>query len=314
MPRFVTWLILAGALVAGMPAQGAEPVFPLGLRVGIVPPPGLVASTTFQGFEDRAHNVAMVMTEMPADAYSAMEQAFTIDTLKAKGIEAERREDVTLKEGHGFIVVARQQAGATTVRKWALIAGTPALTAIVTLQIPEEATAAYPDEACRASLASFVVRAKVPPSEQLALLPYQLRDPAGFRIVRALADGSALLTDGPNDTIMAADQPYVLIAIPAVPVPQPDEREGFARRLMAATPGVKEIRIIRSEPLRIGGQPGHQLIAEAKDDPSATPVTMVQWLRFGPGRFLHIFGLARTEVWQSVFMRMRTLRDSIEPK
>jgi len=314
MPRFVPWLILAGALLAAVPTQAAEPVFPLGLRVGIVPPPGLVASTNFQGFEDRQHSVAMVLTEMPADAYPAMEQAFTIDTLKAKGIEAERREDVTLKEGHGFIVVARQQAGGSTVRKWALIAGTPALTAIVTLQVPEEAAAAYPDEACRASLASFVVRAKVPPSEQLALLPYQLRDQAGFRVVRALGDGSALLTDGPNDTITAADQPYVLIAIPPVTAPQPEEREGFARRLMAATPGVKEIRIIRSEPLRIGGQPGHQLIAEAKDDPSATPVTMVQWLRFGPGRFLHIFGLARTEVWQSVFMRMRTIRDGIEPK
>ena len=106
----------------------------------------------------------------------------------------------------------------------------------------------------------------------------------------------------------------MLIAIPPVTVPQPEEREGFARRLLSATPGVKEIRIVRSEPLRIGGQPGHQVIAEAKDDPTATPVTMVQWLRFGPGRFLHIFGLARTEAWQSVFMRMRTLRDSIEPK
>jgi hypothetical protein len=313
MIRFVSWLILACAL-AGVPAEGAEPVFPLGLRIGLVPPPGLVASTAFQGFEDRGRNVAMILTEMPPDAFAAMDQVFTIDALKSKGIEAERREPVTLKDGRGFIVVTRQQAGGTTLHKWVLIAGTPALTAIVTLQIPEEAAAAYPDEACRESLASFVVRAKVPPSEQLALLPYELRDKAGFRIVRALADGSALLTDGPNDTITAADQPYVLIAIPAVAAPQPEEREAFSRRLLSATPGVKEIRIVRSEPLRIGGQPGHQVIAEAKDDPSTTPVTMVQWLRFGPGRFLHIFGLARTEVWPSVFMRMRALRDGIEPK
>jgi hypothetical protein len=313
MIRFVTWLILACAL-AGVPAEGAEPVFPLGLRIGLVPPPGLVASTAFQGFEDRDRNVAMVLSEMPPDAFAAMDQVFTIDALKLKGIEAERREPVTLKEGRGFIVVTRQQAGGTTLHKWVLVAGTPALTAIVSLQIPEEAAAAYPDEACRTSLASFVVRAKVPPSEQLALLPYELRDQAGFRIVRALADGSALLTEGPNDTITAADQPYVLIAIPAVAVPQPEEREAFARRLLAATPGVKEIRLVRSEPLRIGGQPGHQLIAEAKDDPSMTPVTMVQWLRFGPGRFFHIFGLARTEVWQGVFMRMRSVRDGIEPK
>jgi hypothetical protein len=314
MSRLVTWLILACALAAGLPAQGAEPVFPLGLRIGLVPPPGMAASTTFQGFEDRNRNVAMILSEMPPDAYPAMDQAFTVEALKSKGIEAESRQDVPLKDARGFIVVARQQIGGASVRKWALIAGTDALTAIVTLQIPEEAAAAYPDEACRAALATFVVRPKVPPDEQLALLPYQLRDQAGFRIVRALADGSALLTDGPKDTITSADQPYVLIAIPPVPAPQPDEREGFARRLLAATPGVKDIRIVRSEPLRIGGQPGHQILAEAKDDPSESAVTMVQWLRFGPGRFMHVFGLARTDAWQSVFMRMRTLRDGIEPK
>jgi hypothetical protein len=314
MSRFIIWLVLACVFAAGVPAQAAEPVFPLGLRIGVIPPAGLVASTTFQGFEDRDRNVAMILSELPTDAFPAMDQAFTVEALKAKGIEVERREDVPLKEGHGFIVVARQQMGGITVRKWALIAGTDTLTALITLQIPDGAAAAYPDEACRASLASFTVRAKVPSSEQLALLPYDLRDLAGFHIVRALADGSALLTDGPNETITEADQPYMLIAIPPVPTPDPDEREGFARRLMAATPGVKEIRIVRSEPLRIGGQPGHQLIAEAKDDPSGTPVTMVQWLRFGAGRFLHIFGLARTDVWQTEFMRMRTLRDGIEPK
>jgi hypothetical protein len=308
------WLILAFALAAATPALAADPVFPLGLRVGVVPPPGMAASTTFQGFEDRDRNVAMVFSEMPADAYPAMEQAFTIEALKAKGIDAESREDVPLKDGHGFIVLARQQAGGVTLRKWALIAGTRELTAIVTLQVPEAATSAYPDAACRASLASFAVRAKVPAEEQLALLPYQLRDFAGFRIVRALADGSALLTEGPNDTIKAADQPYVLIAIPPVAPPQPEDREGFARRLLAATPGVKEIRIVRSEAQRIGGQPGHEIIAEAKDDPSETGVTMVQWMRFGPGRFLHIFGLARTDAWQGVFTRMRAVRDGIEPK
>jgi hypothetical protein len=307
-------LILALALAAGPAAHAADPVFPLGLRVGVVPPPGLVASTSFQGFEDRDHNVAMVLSELPADAYPAIEQSFTVDALKAKGIDAEARENVELKDGHGFIVVARQQGGGATMKKYALVAATNDLTAIVTLQVPEAATETYPDAACRASLASFVVRPKVPPDEQLALLPYELRDLAGFRIVRTLADGSALLTDGPKDAVGAAQQPYVLIAIPPVQAPAPGDREAFARRLLAATPGVKEIRIVRSEPQRIAGQPGHELIAEARDEANDTSVTMAQWLRFGPGRFLHIFALARTDAWPAVFTRMRAIRDGIEPK
>ena len=37
-------------------------------------------------------------------------------------------------------------------------------------------------------------------------------------------------------------------------------------------------------------------------------------LRFGPGRFLHIFALARTDAWPAVFARMRAISDGIEPK
>ena len=89
-------------------------------------------------------------------------------------------------------------------------------------------------------------------------------------------------------------------------------RESFARRLLTANPGIKEIRILRSEPLGIGGQPGHEIVAEAKDEASDAAVTLVQWIRFGPGRVLHIFGVARTDAWPITFARMRAVRDGVE--
>lgn len=316
MSHMIKWLsltILALAVAVGSAVQAAEAVFPLGSRIGLVPPAGMVPSTTFQGFEDRDRNVALLLSELPPDAFQAMEKAFTVDALKAKGVEAERREDVAIKDGQGFIVVAHQDAGGMSLRKWALIAATSELTAIVTLQVPDAAAETYPDAACRAALASLAVR-KVPQQEQLTLLPYELRDLAGFRLVRALPDGTALLTEGPKDAVGTTDQPYMLIAIPPAAPPQPAEREAFARRLLAATPGVKEIRIVRSEPLRIGGQPGYEVLAEAKEEASSAAVTLVQWMRFGPGRFLHIFGMARSDAWPALFTRMRAVRDGIEPK
>src|SRR5207237_1336194 len=91
---------------AGSAAQAADPVFPLGSRIGLVPPPGMVPSTAFQGFEDRERNVALLMSELPPDAFQAMEKAFTVDALKEKGVEAERREDVPRPQGQGLSVVA----------------------------------------------------------------------------------------------------------------------------------------------------------------------------------------------------------------
>jgi hypothetical protein len=40
----------------------------------------------------------------------------------------------------------------------------------------------------------------------------------------------------------------------------------------------------------------------------------VQWLRFGTGGFIQMIGIARAETWPSVFMRLRTVRDSVDPR
>jgi hypothetical protein len=41
---------------------------------------------------------------------------------------------------------------------------------------------------------------------------------------------------------------------------------------------------------------------------------VVQWLRFGSGGFLQMIGVARADTWTRVLARLRTVRDSIEPK
>ncbi len=78
--------------------------------------------------------------------------------------------------------------------------------------------------------------------------------------------------------------------------------------------GIKDVRIQDAEPLRIGGQPGYQTLAKAKDGQSDTDIMVVQWLRFGSGGFIQMIGIARADVWPDVFTRLRTVRDSIDPK
>src|ERR1044072_5406733 len=40
----------------------AQPMFPPGSRIGIVPPPGMTPSDRFQGFEDRPRGAMLVVT------------------------------------------------------------------------------------------------------------------------------------------------------------------------------------------------------------------------------------------------------------
>jgi hypothetical protein len=307
-------LVLLTLVVAANRADAADLVFPIGSRVGLVPPPGLAPSRAFEGFEDRDRHVAIAVVGLGRAAYSDIEKGFKPDALKKQGTELESREEISLQNGHGFMLVARQDVAGTRLRKWILIAAVADLTVLVSAQVPESARDLYPDEAIRAALATTATRSAVPIAEQLGLLPYRLTHLAGFRIIRAAPDGSALLTDGPNDELELAQQAVFLINLGPGAPEQPQERDSLARRIMAMTPGVKDMQIERAEPLRIGGMPGQEMIVQAKDAKTATDLRIVQWLRFGSGGSMRLLGISRKDAWDATFPQFRGIRDGIEPK
>jgi hypothetical protein len=309
--------MLAMMLLAGF-ARAAEPSFPLGSHVGLVTPPGLTPSHAFIGFEDRDNKVAFVIVELAGAAYPEIAKGFNPDTLRANGTQVDSRADVTLEDGHGFIVTAHEEVGGALIRKWILVANKADMTALISAQVPDAAKDAYPEATVRAALTSVAVRSTVPVQEQLDILPFALKDLAGFKIAHATPSGAALVSGGGE---VPADGPHdqAVLLISIVPNPpggaeQPNERDSLARRAIAATPGVKDMHIARSEPLRIGGQPGQEMLVEARDAHSDTPLTLVQWIRFGANGYMRMLGVARKEEWDKVFPRFRAVRDGVGPK
>jgi hypothetical protein len=301
-------------LAFAVPAQAADPIFLPGFRIGLVPPAGMVPSRTFQGFEDAGRQAMLLITELGAETFTHVDKDFTPEVLKAGGIEVEQREDMTLAGLHGYLIVAHQDLAGVRVRKWALVLTRGDLTAIILAVMPEAAREAYPDAVLRASLTSFAVRETVPEAEKLGLLPYRFGDLAGFRLVQAIPDGTAILTYGPSDATIATEQPFFLIRIAGGEVPPPAERDSFARRMLTGVGGLEQFRLVQSTALRLGPDQGHEIIAEAKDPKNGVDLTIVQWLRFGSTGFMQMLGIARRDVWAAAFPRMRTLRDGVEVK
>jgi len=308
---FRSLLALAFTLLAT--AAFAEPVFPPGSRVGLVPPAGMTPSASFQGFEDRAKGAMLVVTELSVQSYAKVLQDFAPEQMQAGGMEQIAREKIPLSGGEGLLVVARQTENGVALRKWALLGLADDLTAVVIATLPEAARDAYPDAALRAALASVVVRDKLSPDEMLAVLPYRLADLGGFRLLRATPDGTAVLTLGPNDTTLPAEQPYFMMAPRAAEPPQPAERDRFAQRALMAFVNRPNLRVVTAEQIRIGGVPGHQIVAVSKDDRTGDDLVLVQWLRFG-GAVVQMFGIARRDQWDAVLPRMRALRDGFQGK
>jgi hypothetical protein len=310
-------LVLFMLALGALPATAAELNYPPGSRIGLAPPPGLVLSKTFFGYEDPSNSVAMMLVALPPQAYADLDASVTAETLKRQGVTVESREALPLPSGKAFLVVGRQEVDNVKIRKWILVASSPTLTGFVTVQMPETATALYPDAAIRASLATLAFRAAVPVDEQLGLLPFKVSELSGFRIAGVIPGRAVMLSDAPAGAPGSPDstnEPHIFAAIAAGGPAQSADRDTFAREVFATLPNIREIRVTTSEPLRMAGQQGHQIIADAKDASGTSPLTVVQWLRFGGGGYMQIVGIARADAWKDAYPRFRSVRDGIEAR
>jgi hypothetical protein len=183
--------VLLLSLVLATPSRAAEPAFPPGSRIGLVPPTGMVISDAFAGFADPEKNAAILIATLPAAAYSQLDKTLDTEELRKQGITLEKREPMRLDAGKGFLLTGRQVAGKERYRKWLLVLASGDITALVSVQVPESDTA-YPNNIVRTALATLAVRQKVPEQEQLGLLPFTVGDLAGFR-VDAVLPGRALV-------------------------------------------------------------------------------------------------------------------------
>lgn len=300
-------------------AHAADALYPVGSRIGLVPPPGMTVSTAFPGFEDTAKNVFIRLVAMPERAFAEIEQTMTAEALNKQGITVERREPIEVPgarpDGKGLLIVARQQANEIHFHKWMLVAPIGDLTVLISFEIRDEAKDVYPEPVIRAALTSAAVRPTIPTEEQLSLVPFHLADLAGFRVVRVLPGVAVQLTDGPKDTFDASTQPHLVVSVAPGAPPDLRDRDAFARvTLSNGLPPLKELRITSSEPMRLGGQQGHEMRATGKDPTTGAEIDIVQWLRFGSGGFMRIVGFAPKDGWTQAFMRFRTVRDSVQPR
>jgi hypothetical protein len=309
--RLLAACAVAAALLA--PASAADAVFPIGSRLGLVPPPSLQAAMSFPGFEDETNRVYVRLVTLPGEAFPQLEKTMTNDALKKQGLAVEKRETVPISGASGVLAVVRQDTAAGRIRKWLLIAPVGNLTALVSVELPVPAPALYSDAVVRAALASLTARAEVPAAEQLTLVPFRIGDLAGMRLVRVVPGVAVHFTDGPKDTLEATEQAHLVIAASSGG-PDPRDRDQFARDAMTTMPPMKDLHITSAEPMRIGSQPGYEVRAQAKDAQSGADIEVVQWLRFGTGAFMRILGFAPKDKWADAFTRFRAVRDGLEPR
>src|SRR3954463_1276822 len=248
-------LFAAAVLLIGIgcPALSADPVFPQGMRVGLTPLVGLSRAKSFVGFETDDQGVKVLVTELPAEAYGEVMNAFKANPAGAGGVKPE---SIETSAGLAYYTAETAKDGATSVRRYSMILPGGTFSGYVAVQVPENAGKIYTDEAVRQMFASAVIRTEVPVDEQLGLMPFKIRELSDFKNVRTLAPGAAIILADGDETMGLETAPYMVIGIMGSTPAQPDDRGRFAPQAATGIPGVRDARITMSEPLRIDGMPG----------------------------------------------------------
>jgi hypothetical protein len=224
------------------------------------------------------------------------------------------REPIPIKNGKGvFIAGPREASGQKRYEAVALV-NTGGVATFISVQMLESSREKVTDAMLRDAFKTITVRKEIPDSEKLAILPYKFSNLAGFRVMRTAGDGSAILTDGPKDTIKSVEQPLMLVGVKVGAVPKKEERDKFARDVFSGAPGLKDVKITRAEPLRIGQSDAYEIMADAKEAETGADITVVQWVRFGENGHLQMLGIVRKERWAEIYPKLRTIRDNIDPR
>jgi hypothetical protein len=312
--RLPLLLIAAGAafvaLSPAFAAGAAEPVFPKGMRVGLVPPGDFKPSAHFPGFEDAGRDARITIIEPPPPAFEEIERSVFAKT--QVGLSEVKREDFPFQSGIGFLVSARAQNNGAKLRVWFLVArGTGPqfgdLAMVIKVEVPEAASAVYTDAVIRKALASVTFR-PAPVAEQLALLPFKVKDLAGLRVMKVLGADGVILIEGAGQDMVK--HPYMIVSVGGAHPDTPDERARLARDMLRSAP-LRELTVTLAEGMRIGGRPGYEIRANATGFDSK-PLALVQWLRFGGGGFLRVVGVVHKEDWDQWFPRFRQVRDGVD--
>ena len=81
----------------------------------------MTASSAFPGFEDRERKAAILLSQVPGEAYEQFLKAMNSGAINLPGVSNAKRELMLIDSGAAHLVVGDQEAEGIKFRKWLLI-------------------------------------------------------------------------------------------------------------------------------------------------------------------------------------------------
>jgi hypothetical protein len=299
-------LVTVALLVTGLaaPALGlAEPVRIKGTKVALEVPAGFAAAEKFPGLQHPEHPLAsIVVTEVPAPA-ATLRAAFNKEMLASRGLTFVALTDVTVGGAAAHLLEATQDTPLGTVGKWLLLTGSETSATLLTATYPQ--TSPEIGAALRTALlsATWAAAGSVDPFEGLT---YRVKPGAKLPLATRVTN-SLLFSETGQPTQTDATRAMFIVGTSINASTIADVKQAAELRLAGFVAGgqLADLGEAKATLLQVDGLDACELVADATDVKSKTPLTVYLVLIAEPGKGYYLttgmVGRSRASEWLPAF-------------
>jgi hypothetical protein len=257
-----------------------------GTRVSVLVPPGFEPVVQAPGFRDKETGSSLVVTEIPGP-FAAVRAGLTAEGLATRGMQLLSAEEVRIASRDGVLMAASQQVGGAIFRTWMGVFGTNNATVMVVAAYPEALAGKMSALLRRAVLsAEWGPDVVVDPFEGLL---FRLREGKTLKIAGRMSN-ALMLTRGGTSGPPPPAEPMLVVATSLTEV-EVGDLETFAKARLMQTAQVKEITDIEGRTVTVGGSPGYEIRAAARDLKTGAPLVVYQLVAVRGRQYYLVQGL-----------------------
>jgi hypothetical protein len=289
------------------PAEARDPYVRVpSVGVRLVPPEGFEPADGFDGFQQAGTQSSILAVLLPAPVAEAR-AGFTAERMKEKGMALLGSEEVEIEGRPALLLHASQAAHGALFLKWILIVGDSTESRLVMGTFPE--TQKEPLSAIlRRTLLG--VRLDAPEDSDPG---FAVRASDRLRRVKRSPGRTLAFTREGVFPVRSPDEPLFVAgrSVGEVPV---GEAKPLAVRRIRQIAGTKVGAIVESTPVSIDGLPGHEIVADAVDAKSGTPLIVHQVLLVDGNAYFLLQGIVGAKSKEEFLPEFRAMARSFARK
>ncbi len=267
--------------------------------------PPLGSTPRVRHAQQEATNASVLLTRLPAP-YAEVVSGFTEQNLAARMIDLQSKKDIRIDGQDALLLNFKQRAYGGWFQKWAVVFGDAEATSMVTATFPDQHAETLTAELRKSLLSVVAIEMKA------AALPFQVTVAAGLVRVQSAAGMGKMAIYTKNGKIPneSPSDPLMVVGLSMGDIPIEDQKKFAIKRIyQTAHTDIETISSLKQ--VEIDGLPGHEIVAQATDEDSATELVAYQVILYPPqGGYVLMQGLAGETVGDEYLAKFRKMANS----